>query len=307
MKKKITIPKEYKYISAFLTMRCNLRCDYCLNKSKKGFLRGRFLELSGEEWIEGLNRINNSSNRVPITFSGGEPFMHKNFVEIINLLNPELDINILTNLYPTSEAHKKRLNHFLRNIDPDRIKRNSKYPSIRVSYHPDQMNPRLLIHSVQEFLERGFDIGIYSVKYPSPSQLEAITQMQFMCLDEGVLFRTKDFTGIFSGKDDFGNPFSITYGDYSKYPGSTFQESPKKCLCRTSELLIGPNGDVYKCHRDLYSEEFPIGNILGNLNLAFEFRECARYGNCHPCDVKLKTNYQQELGHTSVDIKDIQS
>ena len=36
-----------------------------------------------------------------------------------------------------------------------------------------------------------------------------------------------------------------------------------------------------------------------------EFRKCEKYGQCHPCDVKLKTNYKQELGHTSVEIKDI--
>ena len=30
-KKKLKIPKEYKYIGAFLTMRCNLHCSYCNN------------------------------------------------------------------------------------------------------------------------------------------------------------------------------------------------------------------------------------------------------------------------------------
>ena len=31
MEKKVKIPEQYKYICAFLTMRCNLNCSFCLN------------------------------------------------------------------------------------------------------------------------------------------------------------------------------------------------------------------------------------------------------------------------------------
>jgi len=303
MKKKVTIPDNYKYISAFLTMRCNINCSYCLNKFDKDFNLHKFSEVSGEKWLEGLNKID-SQNKVPITFSGGEPFMHKDFVHIINNLNPDLNIDILTNLYPNSKVHQARLDSFLDNVDPKTTKRDSKYPSIRVSYHPEQMEADKLVGSVKKFLDRGFDVGIYSVKYPGSEQLEAITQMQFRCLDAGIIFRTKDFTGKFEGIDDNQNPFSITYGNYSKYPGSVFQESTKSCSCRTSELLMGPNCNVYKCHRDLYAEEFPIGNLLDdNFQAKYRFRPCSKYGQCHPCDVKLTTNHKQQLGHTSVDIR----
>jgi len=36
-----------------------------------------------------------------------------------------------------------------------------------------------------------------------------------------------------------------------------------------------------------------------------EYRECYFYGDCNPCDVKIKTNRFQQYGHTSVDIIDI--
>lgn len=120
--------------------------------------------------------------------------------------------------------------------------------------------------------------------------------MQFRCKDAGIEFRLKEYTGTY--KEEL-------FGDYSKYPHA-ISNNPKRCLCRTSELLIGPNGNFYKCHHDLFNEYAPIGSIKNqDFQLKYEFRECNKYGSCHPCDVKVKTNYKQQLGHTSVEIKDI--
>lgn len=293
----ITIPKEFKYIAVFPTMRCNLNCSFCLNaldKSKK-FQRTKFREIPGEQWIAALNRLV-SRPEVPVTFSGGEPFLHKDFINIINNIKPELNIDILTNLQWGEEGIRK----FIQEVSPERIKRQALYPSIRVSYHPEQMDAAKLVENVKKLQDAGFSIGIYSVQYPSPQQLQAITQMQFRCLDAGVLFRLKDFTGEFKGE---------LYGDYSKYTGalnSAPLSETKECLCRNSDLIIGPDGNVYKCHRDLYGEEFPIGNLTNpEFNMLYEFRRCSKFGECHPCDVKFKTNYKQQLGHTSVEIKEI--
>ncbi len=289
----IKIPENYKYISAFLTMRCNLGCSYCLNNLEisKNFNRAGFKEISGKQWVESLNRIK-SRHEVPITFSGGEPFLHPDFFYILNNLKPELNIDILTNLY-----NDKLVERFIKEINPERVKRNAPYASIRVSYHPEQMDALKLVENVKKLKDAGFYVGIWSVQYPSPQQLQAITQMQFICKDARIDFRLKDFTGSYKGE---------IYGDYSKYPESVNNEKLKFCLCKTSELLIGPDGQVYRCHRDLFSEENPIGNILDNrFKIEDKFRPCYKYGQCHPCDIKVKTNYKQGLGHTSVEIKGI--
>ncbi len=303
-KKEIKLPDSYKYIAAFLTMRCNLNCTYCLNDFDKGLDRKSFKEISGEKWVDALNKIN-SRPEVPVTFCGGEPFLHKNFIEIINNLKPELNIDILTNL----TWGGKGLERFIEEVNPERLRRDANYSSIRASYHPEQMgNGEKVVKNAKKLKKAGFDVGIYAVQYPSQKQLQAITQMQFRCLDSGIDFRVKDFTGKFEGIDDLGNPFLITYGDYSKYSGCSFQKTTKECECKTSELLIGPNGRVYKCHRDLYSEEFPTGNITDkDFKIQDRFRHCEKFGQCHPCDTKVKTNYQQNLGHTSVEIKNIES
>ncbi|MBU0466793.1 MAG: radical SAM protein [Nanoarchaeota archaeon] len=287
----IKIPEEYNYICAFLSMRCNLKCSFCLNDIDGEFSRNKFIELPGEKWIEGLNRIESRPD-VPVTFSGGEPFLHPDFIEIINKLKPELNIDILTNL----QWGKGGIERFVGEVDPARIKRDAPYAPIRVSYHPEQMGTgEQLVADVRKLQDAGFSIGVWSVLYPSPEQLSAINQMQFRCKDAGVDFRLKEFTGEYHG--DF-------YGDYSKYSRAAFSQDAETRMCRTSELLMGSDGRVYKCHRDLFSEEYPTGQITSpDFQASYEFRRCDLFGQCHPCDVKVKTSHKQELGYTSVEIK----
>lgn len=289
----IKIPEEYKYISAFLTMRCNLNCSFCLNNLEKSqeFNRTKFKEISGQEWVRALNKIE-SRQGVPITLSGGEPFLHPDFIYIINNLKTDLDIDILTNFCWGEYGIKK----FIEQVNPQKLRRNAPYASIRVSYHPEQMgNEEEVVKNVKILQDAGFSIGIWSVLYPGSKELSAINQMQFKCREAGIDFRLKEYTGEFKGE---------LYGDYSKYPNACFQQQTKPCLCRISELLIGPNGNVYKCHRDLYHEEFSVGNITDdNFQAEFLFRKCNKFGQCHPCDVKVTTNHKQEQGHTSVEIK----
>ena len=83
--KKVVIPDTYKYISAFLTMRCNLNCSFCLNSldKNKEFNRKKFREISGKQWVEALNRVQPRRD-IPVTLSGGEPFLHRDFIYILN-------------------------------------------------------------------------------------------------------------------------------------------------------------------------------------------------------------------------------
>lgn len=294
MEKEIKIPENYKYAAVFLTMRCNLRCSYCINnlEKSKDFNRNKFMELSGKEWIDALNKIY-SRDDVPITLSGGEPSLHKDFIYIINNLKPELKIDILTNL----EWSDSFIERFIKEVNPERLKRNSKYASIRVSYHPEQMDAKKLVEKAKRMQDAGFSIGIWGVLYPSADHLSAINQMQFICQEAGIDFRLKEYVGEY--KEEL-------YGDYSRYNNSVLQEVTKSCLCKTSELLIGSDGNVYRCHRDLYSEENPIGNITNpDFQIIEDFIPCNKYGHCNPCDVKVKTNYKQQLGHTSVEIKGV--
>jgi radical SAM protein with 4Fe4S-binding SPASM domain len=79
----------------------------------------------------------------------------------------------------------------------------------------------------------------------------------------------------------------------------------KNCLCRAEDFLIGPEGDIYRCHRDLYDGSGELGNIL---NITYEVKDdfipCSNYGLCNPCDVKLKLSKDLITSKCSVEIKE---
>lgn len=280
--KSVVIPENYNYIAVFLSLACNMRCSYCINY----FEEGRFLEkqISGKDWVRGLNRIV-SRDDVPLTLQGGEPSLHRDFIYIINNIKKELQTDILTNL-------QFDVDEFIKSIPPERLRRNAPYANIRVSYHPEQMDLDELIPKVLKMQDAGFSIGIFGVLHPSQTQI--IWDAQKRCQALGIDFRPKEFLGEYNGS---------MYGTYL-YPGAVDRRFEKTCLCKTTELIIGPSGDIYRCHHDLYEGFPPIGHLLDtDFQIEDRFRPCKFYGHCNPCDIKVKTNRLQQFGHTSVEIK----
>ncbi len=283
--KKIHLPERYNYIACFLTLECNLKCPYCINLFSRGKRHTNKI-ISGKAWVEGLNRLVCPDN-LPVTLQGGEPSLHPDFIWIIKNIKECLQIDILTNL--SFEVKK-----FIKEIPPERLLRNALYPNIRVTYHPYYNDLDKLIKKVLIMQQTGFSIGIFGILHPKFKQ--EILNAQKRCLDLGVDFRTKEFLGEFNGR---------LFGTYL-YPEVVGNVNRKNCLCRTSEFIIGPDGSIYRCHHDLYKDFCAIGNLLDpTLTITDIFRQCSEFGDCNPCDVKIKTNRFQIYGHSSVEIKDI--
>jgi hypothetical protein len=277
----LVLPEGYNYIALFLTLACNLHCSYCINRFGKLTPGSRLL--SGEEWIQGINRIVSCPD-LPVTLQGGEPSLHPDFLSIVKGIRPDLRIDLLTNLELDAER-------FMTEVAPERMQRHAPYASIRVSYHPETMKIEALAAKVLSFIGAGYSIGIWGVLHPlwEPEILRA----KEYCLRLGIDFRTKEFLGEYNG---------AMHGVFS-YPDACSRREEKEVLCRTTELIIGPEGDVFRCHGDLYEGRKPVGHILDPA-FAIEpgFSSCNSFGYCNPCDVKLKTNRFQSYGHTSVEI-----
>lgn len=282
--KSIVIPKGYNYIGVFLTLDCNYKCSYCINDYST--LNKNRRHLSCEEWIKALNRI---KGNVPVTLQGGEPSLYADFIYIINNLKPELDIDILTNL-------QFDIDEFIKAVNPNRIKRNSPYASIRVSFHPEAMNLKKTLTDVCKLLDKGYSVGIWGLLHPAHKSEIMLAKEKSEAL--GIDFRTKEFLGFYKGK---------LYGTY-RYESACNGRELLKCECRTTELLIAPDGHIYQCHSYLYNGYDSIGHILDDdFQVEYKYRPCNRFGQCNPCDIKIKTNRFQEYGHTSVSIKNIQT
>ncbi len=267
--RRIILPERYNYIGAFLTFRCNLGCSYCINKEGSIVIKRK--EMSGLDWIETINRLD---SQLSITLGGGEPTLHDGFYQIVEGITPSTHkIDLLTNLqFDTDE--------FVRRVKPDRFSVSDIpfYHAIRASYHPRDMDKKETIEKVRKLTDSGFNIGLFGIMHPE--FINDNMEMAFLCGKANVPFYVKDFLGRIDGK---------MYGYFKYHEG--VDGIPKQAECRTRELLISPEGLVYRCHRDLYHAENPVGDIKGDcFAVEDKFRGCDKYGLCNPCDVKAKTN-----------------
>lgn len=279
----ITIPKQINYVEYYFTLRCNFKCDYCIN-DLSGVIRKR-KELTVDEAINSLNKINFGD--IPLTIGGGEPTFRPDFYDLLYGLKSDIKIDLLTNL-------QFDVNTFIKKISPERFNKtdNDAYKSIRVSYHPESTN-KSIISKIKTLQDAGFLIGLFGINHPK--NMYANMVMSELARKNNIYFFIKDFLGEYDN-ELFG---------YYRYKDS-FSKIKKKCKCRSKELLIGPEGNIYKCHRDLYNLEFPVSNIKDDFEIKYIFRDCNMYGFCNLCDVKTKLNRFLQMGHCSVEIENVE-
>ncbi len=274
------------YMGVYLTNRCHLKCAYCITGHGDTGFRDRKQEmLHARDWISGLNRFVLPED-TPVTLQGGEPFLYPGIWELLDGLRQKADI--LTALPPKLER-----DDFLSLKTLDWNKRAAPYPTMRVSYHHGQHDYRELVERIAG-LNDILNIGLFCLAHPAYS--DEYREVKEFGEKHGVEVRQKEFLGYWDGK---------LYGTY-KYEGScSGKKRGIRVQCRNTVVPLGPGGDVYRCHSDLYfgRKDLRLGNILdGDLEVNGEYQDCDNYGTCSECDVKVKTNRYQQYGYTSVDI-----
>lgn len=278
------LPNDFNYIAAFLTFSCNLRCGYCINHHGGDLVKGRRME--PQEWIAALSQLP-ISDTLPVTLQGGEPTVYKGFYDICKYEPLWGKMDLLTNL-------ELDVNEFMWYVSPLVFKRRAPYASIRVSWHIGQNSGKALLDRVRLLLDKDYQVGIWAVDHPDHSKEIKATQLEAQNM--GIDFRLKEFLGPHEGKE---------YGTF-RYQDAVNARNLRYCECRTSELLISPDGKIFRCHSDLYANRLPIGDIRNTDNpLVGKWVPCSVYGRCNSCDIKVKTNRFQEGGHSSVMIKNI--
>ena len=242
--------------------------------------------MTAKDWITALNRIE-ATEKLPLSIQGGEPTSHKDFYEIIQGVYRPMDL--LTNC-------QFNIDDLIKNVPTTKFKRQAPYASIRVSFHPEQMDLINTVNRVSRLHMAGYQVGVWMVEVPE--QMEVFSEAKYQFQSRGIDFRGKELLGEHKGK---------VYGHF-KYPGAvgSTPQDYKTCLCRTTELIIAPDGSIHRCHSDLYNLRWGIGHILDKeFSLTHTYRFCPVFGDCSGCDIKIKTNRFQEHGHTSCEIINI--
>jgi sulfatase maturation enzyme AslB (radical SAM superfamily) len=288
----ITPKADHNYVAFFLSFSCNLKCAYCINLHDNGSRSDQAQRhyMSVNDWVLAANRLELRAD-LPLTLQGGEPTLYPGFFQFVNEVKPDIKMDLMTNLM-------FNVDDFIANVPVKRFTREAPYAAIRVSYHPGQNDIDDLIRKTVRLQNAGFRIGLYGIEHPDPIFNNHIRDIQEKCLKQGLDFRTKEFLGKYDG---------VMHGTF-KYDECVTGQTLKHCECRTTEIIVDPSGNVFKCHSDLYRARNTIAHILDpdfSEETIEEFRTCEFYGDCNPCDVKVKTNRFQIFGHTSVEIKNI--
>ena len=221
-------------------------------------------EVDSEYWI---NCLKNLETDLSVTLSGGEPSLYKGFYEVINGIPQKIDL--LTNLqFDVSEFKEK--------VSPDRFDNSQPFAPIRASFHNEFMDIEETLRKVDFLMEAGFRIGLYCVDHVSNKYvIEELSKIKWLDFQVKPLLDN-------SMKESF--EFSLA-------------------KCRTGQLLLNPEGKIFKCHRDLYKMENEIGFLDSIPEIDFKYEMCNNAKECHPCDTKIKRDRFGREGYCAVDIK----
>lgn len=292
-----TIPSNFNsYWAVFLTLRCNLNCDYCIQKIEPEAAKRAlgYKEVSGNKWVLALTSIQNRTKKrflrpakkKKIAIIGGEPTIHPGFFELINGLDKNWSITVTTNLDSPVFSDVKK---FLKNIKPKgRLK-------FHASLHPKHTDVRLFIERVTALRRGGLNIRrLFMVAHPE--MVDKIPQYERIFEDKGLSLEVQRFMGFYNDKlyplnNDSSSVhyhFDDGIADYEKYRKAFSLTSKKKIWCRLNRVLFAPDGDIYNCHYKVYTKsDERYGNIFDQdfkSNIPTDYFLCDDYGYCNPCE-----------------------
>ncbi len=239
-------------VRAYLTLRCNLNCEFCVNNHVDG---GKNLTnyslLGASEWI----RIFNSLER-DIVITGGEPFLYKELRNIVQRVNRKLEITIYSNLTVPIKG------------DTSWLKR--KGLSIYGSYHPLYSNNKAFLENIKILKQLNVKFSIHAIDVMGKEKLEHICK-------ENLGDEIPDIT-----IDE----------DQREIYDCASKASRKKVRCSRKIILIAPDGNRYQCVSRMARQVDPFENLANeSFTTARRIVICNDYGYCAPCDGVGETSF----------------
>ena len=145
-KKTLDLSKNVDFaIQWFVTWKCNFKCPYCWQDSYPKIYRkpqDKDINISAEIWAKRLNELKPKT----IYFSGGEPFLYKNLLKVIELLDKKIHLIMISNLSDALD-----LDSFVKTIKPARFK------ELAFSFHPTQYDINIFFNKLSYLISKKFD------------------------------------------------------------------------------------------------------------------------------------------------------
>lgn len=271
-------PHELKELWFHTGTACNLSCDFCLEGSGPGVHRLQLLKLAdAEPYIHKAVELGVQQ----FSFTGGEPFLAKDLVKILQLASEYAPCLVLTN---GTDALQKRLKQLDVLLD-------AKYPvSFRVSIDSpdaaahDQGRGEGMFASALEGMKKLHDKGfaVSLARHMADGEDTAAVEASYrQVLAEYELPTDLKFVAF----PDFLPPGSMGHGpDITTNCMTQFhtEDTRRSFMCAFSKMMVKQNGRmrVYACTLVDDDAEYDLGD---DLEAALEQRISMRHHRCFSC------------------------
>jgi MoaA/NifB/PqqE/SkfB family radical SAM enzyme len=265
---------------------CNYSCDYCPQANTNDHRKS----LAGQMDIETITDFFDTTGLTwLIHMSGGEPFLHPDFISLCRRLTEKHYISI------NSNVSLNTVDVFAENIDPERV------AFIHASLHYEELKNR---HSIPGFLRAintletaGFNTYVTQVFYPP--LIKEFSQISSYFHQNNIIVHPKTFRGFYDGR--------LYPQEYSENERNIFIESARRasslvvipythinpdydlqslqgflsfkgsqCLAGNQYVQIDYKGNIYRCSM----AGSPIGNIFNGTFNRFSGAEICPYRIC---------------------------
>ena len=227
------------------------------------------IKATWQEWVDSFNRLKPGI----IDITGGEPFLNKNLIDIVNGL--EARVAITTNL-------SQPILEFAQKVSPEKVF------SMTLSYHPTQasITQEAFVGKVLLLANRGFNVTINFVAYPE--QIYLIPAVKGLFEGMGIRFHVDPYA------ED--NQLRFKYSERENRFLSQFVTTDRAfrvndvarlvtCSGGRDYIQVDPDGFAYRCMTMNLRKESPIGNILDKTFKLNDTDEICYTGDlCGGCD-----------------------
>ncbi len=292
---------ERPYLLIITNLYCNHKCSYCIQQKSSLDVRLNTKKVDVDALLTFLekNRIDRTARLM-----GGESTLHPDFEKLMDGL-----IKLYGRVVITTNLNGKWYNG---NFDEAVRKMKSWGDKVRwnTTLHPKWMDPALFIERIRRLQAE----GIYLDQIATTDTEDLTPEVAEKMHKANINWKLQTFTG----RNSEGRLVPQTWNDINqKYPQlynpskyiENYKEYTEECedanlttdfyrpnwvSCTTNKFLIGPDNNIYPCHRHLYVEDknYVMGSIHDPEMTNFSRKwnsltkqwtlPCAT--KCNPCD-----------------------
>lgn len=319
-KKEFYLPEKESYKGGLwlnISHACNLDCTYCYaNGGDYGLNKQLMNEKTAQKCIDyWYNNIDKNKKSFDVIFFGGEPLYNQKVFfyvidhvnEIVEKLGATVRYTMATNgtIINNKIIDTIKNNNFNLSISNDGMEhihnRNRPYKSGKDSYTD-------VIKNIIKFQEINDNliVNMVIVKNDIPYMEESVKDLWnkgikninvSLCMDKDQKLEYEDLK---KWEEQIKNLADITYDNMingeEKYLSNIYEsimglgnkmELGKCSLFNNGVFIFAPNGDVYKCHRNVGNQEYKIANIYDeDLNLLKYRTKKTSIDKCKKCWAK---------------------